>query len=146
MILEAAVVAFLAAAPVASVEQEVRDVEAKWNAAYAANDMPAYWGFYDEAATLWLGEGRVPLATYKKDWSALIAGGGKVLSNELKDVDVHVSPGGDAAVATYTVAVATRYPDGKVTKEVAHETDVLFKKDGKWKVVHVHYEAKPAAK
>jgi ketosteroid isomerase-like protein len=147
MLLEAAVVAFLAAAPVAaSVEQEVRDVEAKWNAAYAANDLPTYWSYYDAAATMWLAEGRVPLATYKKDWNALIAGGGKVLSNVLKDVEVHVSPAGDAAVATYLVTVATRYPDGKVVNDVAQETDVLFKKDGKWKVVHVHYETKPAKK
>ncbi len=146
MILEAAVLAFLAAAPAAAVEQEVRDTEAKWNAAYAANDMPAYWSYYDDAATLWLAEGRVPLASYKKDWSALIAGGGKVLSNELHDVQVQASPGGDAAVATYTVKVKTRYPDGKVVDEAAQETDVWFKKDGKWKVVHVHYETKPPAK
>ena len=61
-------------------------------------------------------------------------------------MDVHASPSGDAAVATYSVAVKTRYPDGKVSDEAAQETDVWFKKDGRWRVVHVHYEAKPAAK
>ncbi len=146
MVLEAAAVLLLAAAPATGVEQEVRDAEAKWNAAYAANDMPAYWSYYDDAATLSLSGARVPLASYKKDWSALIAGGGKVLSNELHDVVVQASPAGDAAVATYSVTVKTRYPDGKVVDEAAQETDVWFKKDGKWRVVHVHYETKPATK
>ena len=142
MILEAAALLLLATAP-ANLEQEVRDVETRFNAAYAANDMATYWSFYDDGLTQWWPEGRVDLPTYKKTWTKLLADGGKVISNELSDVRVSVSPSGDAAVASYKATVVTKQADGKLTHEVAQETDVLFKKDGKWKVVHIHYDPKP---
>jgi ketosteroid isomerase-like protein len=146
MIVEAAVVALLAAAPAVNVEQEVRDTEVRFNAAYAANDMPAYWAFYDEGLTQWWPDGRVDLPGYKKMWTKLLADGGKVLSNQLSDMRVSVSPSGDAAVASYKAEVETRQPDGTVTHEIAQETDVLFKKNGSWKVVHIHYDPKPVGK
>jgi ketosteroid isomerase-like protein len=144
MILEVALFAVLAASPAATTEQEVRDVEARFNAAYAANDMTTYWSFYDEALTQWWPEGRVDLPTYKTQWTKLLTDGGKVISNTLSDVRVHVSPSGDAAVASYKARVVTRQADGKVTDEIAQETDVLFKKSGAWKVMHIHYDPKPA--
>jgi ketosteroid isomerase-like protein len=58
---------------------------------------------------------------------------------------VQVSASGDAAVASYRVRVVMRQPDGKTTTEDVQETDVLFKKQGAWKVVHLHYSPKPAA-
>ena len=40
--------------------------------------------------------------------------------------------------------VTTRQPDGKTATEVMQETDVLFRRLGAWKVVHLHYS--PAKK
>jgi ketosteroid isomerase-like protein len=57
---------------------------------------------------------------------------------------VQMSPSGDAATATYAVDVVTRQADGKKTREKAWETDVWYKRDGKWKLVHVHYNSKEA--
>jgi hypothetical protein len=83
----------LAAAPDASaVEKEVRDAEARFNAAYAANDMKAYWEFYDEGLTQWWPEGRVTLAAYRQQWTKLLADGGSA-ENTLGDMVVQVSPG-----------------------------------------------------
>ncbi len=124
-------------------EAEVREAEARFNAAYLANDMAAYWPFYDPSLTQWWPDGRMPLETYKADWTKLLASGGKVLENEISDLVVQVAPAGDAAVASYAVRVVTRQPDGKVTKERVHETDVWFKRDGVWRVVHLHYTPKP---
>lgn len=134
----------VAGAPdVKKAEAEVVDAEKRFNAAYLANDMAAYWPFYDPAVTMWLGDDPSTLAAYKEQWTKLLKGGGKVLENTLSDLAVRVGPSGDSAVASYTVHVVTRQPDGSVTKERARETDVWFKQSGAWKVVHLHYAPKP---
>jgi ketosteroid isomerase-like protein len=130
-----------AAVPTAA-EKEVRDAEARFNAAYAANDMAKYWPFYDAGLTQWWPDGRVDLAKYKADWTKLLADGGRVLQNDLSDMLVQVSPSGDAAVASYRARVVTRQPDGRVTTEDVQETDVWFKKDGAWRVVHLNFAPK----
>jgi ketosteroid isomerase-like protein len=124
-------------------EAEIRDAEQRFNAAYLANDMAAYWPFYDASVTMWLGDEPSTLAAYKEQWTKLLKDGGKVLENTLNDIAVRVGPSGDSAVASYTVHVVTRQPDGSVTKERARETDVWFKQGGAWKVVHLHYAPKP---
>jgi ketosteroid isomerase-like protein len=132
-----------AASETAAVEKEVGDMETRFNAAYAANDMKAYWEFYDDGLTQWWPEGRVTLAAYKQQWTRLLADGGKVLENTLSDMVVQVSPSGEAAVASYALRVVTRQPDGSVTKERAQETDVWFKKDGRWRIAHLNYHPRP---
>ena len=124
-------------------EAEVREAEARFNAAYLANDMAAYWPFYDPSLTQWWPEGRVALPAYQAQWTKLLKDGGKVLENEISDLVVQVAPSGDAAVASYAIRVVTRQPDGKVTKERVHESDVWFKKGGVWRVVHLHYSPRP---
>jgi ketosteroid isomerase-like protein len=52
---------------------------------------------------------------------------------------VQIGPGGDAAVASYLAHVKTRSEKGRVSDETFHETDVWFKHDGSWKIVHLHY-------
>lgn len=130
-------------AALAKAEAEVREAEARFNGAYLANDMAAYWPFYDASLTQWWPEGRVDLPAYQAQWTKLLKDGGKVLENELSDLVVQVAPSGDAAVASYAARVVTRQPDGKVTKERVHETDVWFKRGGVWRVVHLHYSPKP---
>lgn len=124
-------------------EAEVVDAEKRFNAAYLANDMAAYWPFYDASVSMWLGDDPATLVSYKEQWTKLLKDGGKVQENTLSDLGVRVAPSGDSAVASYTVHVVTRQPDGSVTKERARETDVWFKQNGAWKVVHLHYAPKP---
>jgi len=47
-------------------EREIRDLEEKMNAAYAANDLPAYFAYYSDDFTQWLPDGRTDLPQYKK--------------------------------------------------------------------------------
>ena len=123
---------------------EIEKLVVAFNQAYERNDLETYFSYYADDATQWFATGRVSLADYKKEWYELIGGGGGVEKNALSDIRVQVSPGGDAAVATYVVDVVTRQADGKKTKERAFETDVWYKRDGKWKIVHLHYTAKEA--
>ena len=124
-------------------EAEVTDAEKRFNAAYLANDLASYFAFYDPSLTMWLGEDRVTLPAYQAQWTKLLKDGGKVLENNPADLAVRVGPSGDTAVAIYVAHVVTRQPDGSVTKERAEETDVWFKRDGAWRVVHLHYAPKP---
>ena len=124
-------------------EQAVRDAVTHCNKAYAANDLPTYFACYAPDLTQWWPEGRVDLAKYDKDWHKFVADGGRVKSAEVSDLVVQMAPSGDAAVASYQLRVVTQQVDGKVTTDVAHETDVLFRRGGQWKVVHLHWSPRP---
>jgi ketosteroid isomerase-like protein len=120
-------------------EREVRDAVIACNRAYAANDLPAYWAFYAPELSQWFATGRVDLPTYRRDWEKFVADGGRVEAAEVEDLVVQVGPSADAAVASYRLRVRTRGTDGKLTSEVMHESDVLFRRDGRWLIVHLNY-------
>lgn len=123
----------------AAVQSQIRDLEQKSNAAYAANDLPLYFSFYAPDFTQWLPEGRTNLEEYKKMWSGFIGGGGRVLQDDISDLQIQVGPSGDTAVASYLLHVKTQSAKGKVSDEHFQETDVFFYRDGAWKIVHLHY-------
>jgi ketosteroid isomerase-like protein len=127
-------------------EREINELEQKMNAAYAANDLPAYFAYYDPDFTQWLPEGRTDLPQYEKMWTAFIKSGGGVESDQTSDMHVQVDPSGDTAVASYLLRVKTRSAKGIVTDEEFQETDVWFKRGEAWKVVHLHYSHAPKKK
>lgn len=127
-------------------EKEILDLEHKMNDIYAANDLPNYFAYYAPDFTQWLPEGRTDLPQYEKQWTAFIHGGGRIESNEISDMHVQIGPAADTAVASYLAHVKTRSQKGKVSDEEFHETDVWFKRNGTWKIVHLHYSPAPKAK
>jgi ketosteroid isomerase-like protein len=127
-------------------EKEILALEDKMNAAYAANDLPTYFAYYADDFTQWLPEGRTDLPQYKKEWTAFIRSGGKIGSDQISDMHLQVGPAGDTVVASYLLHVSTRSPKGQVSDEDFHESDVWFKRDGVWKVVHLHYSPAPKKK
>jgi ketosteroid isomerase-like protein len=127
-------------------EKEVRDLEQKINAAYAANDLPTYFAYYSKDFTQWLPEGRTDLPEYEKMWTDYVKKVARVESVELSDVHVQVGPSGDAAVVSYLLHVKSRTVKGEITEEDNQESDVLFKRDGVWKVEFLHYSAAPKKK
>ena len=124
-------------------EQEVRNFEQRANAAYEANDLPKYFSFYASDFTQYLPEGRTDLAAYKKEWTDYIGEGNLVEKVQLSDMHIQTGPSGDTAVASYILHVRTKLKDGKITEEDNQESDVLFKRNGEWKVVFPHYSAAP---
>jgi ketosteroid isomerase-like protein len=75
------------------IEKEIRDLEDKMNAAYAANDLPVYFAYYAD------------------DSSAVEAKSSRLNPSDMK---IQIGP--------------------------------WFKRDGKWKVVHLHYSPSPNKK
>lgn len=124
-------------------EKEIRGLEEKMNAVYAANDLPAYFAYYANDFTQWLPEGRTDLPQYEKMWGGFIKSGGRIEAEQISDMHVQVDPSGDTAVASYLLSVRTRSPKGEVTDKDYQESDVWFKRNQVWKVVHLHYS--PAA-
>jgi ketosteroid isomerase-like protein len=118
---------------------DIRQLEQEFNAAYAANDLDKYFGYYADDAILWFPEGRTDIPSYKKEWTEYIKGGAQIQSGTVSDMHVRFSPQGDTAIASYLLRVKTMAADKKVTDEVFQETDVWFKVAGGWKITHVHY-------
>jgi len=131
----------LAGSPNTDVANEIRELTVEFNEAYERNELDKYFSYYADDLTQWFESGRVTLEQYKTDWYALIEAGGGVESTELSDLQVQVGPDGRTAIATYVATVVTRSPEGKRTKEQAWETDIWFKRDGQWKIVHLHYNS-----
>jgi ketosteroid isomerase-like protein len=138
----AALLLTCAAAP--STEQQIRDLEKSANDAYAANDLPVYFSFYAPDLRALYPEGPTNLPDYIKSWTAMIKSGARIEGFSYKDMVVQVSPGDDAAVASYQATAKQRNADKTVTTENFNETDVWFKRDGNWKIVEIHYSEIPA--
>ena len=129
-----------AATPTA-VEQEIMRLEQSSNDAYAANDLPKYFGYYAEDAMLIFYNERTTLAAYRKSWPESVKTE-PIQAVKLSDMVIRVIPSGDVAIASYQIEVRTGHPNGKATDEHAFETDVWVNRAGGWKIVHVQYSAK----
>ncbi|HSC46334.1 MAG TPA: nuclear transport factor 2 family protein [Candidatus Acidoferrum sp.] len=143
LILPATFLVLLAGPKPGSVEEEVRNFEQRANAAYEANDLPKYFSFYASDFSQFLPEGRTDLPAYKKEWTEYIGEGNRVQKVDLSDMKIQLGPNQDTAVASYLIHVRTKLKDGKVTDEDNQESDVLFKRNGEWKVVFLHYSSAP---
>jgi ketosteroid isomerase-like protein len=143
LIILAALVAFAAPAfaqgNVAAAEKEVRKVIADYNAAYGRNDLDTYFSYFAPDLTQWFPSGRVDLKSYRESWTKSVKEGNVLEKAEVLDLQVQISPAADAGVATYILRVTDKNPKGEVRTSDNHETDVLFKRDGAWKIVHVNY-------
>lgn len=123
----------------ATAEAEVRKVIADYNAAYEKNDLDTYFKAFAPDLTQWFPSGRVDRETYRADWTKTIQSGAKNEKVEVRDLRVQMSPSGDAAIATYLLRVTFRSAKGTVSTDDNQETDVLFKRNGAWTIVHVNY-------
>ena len=133
-------------APAVSREQaleEIREFVRKVNEAYAANDLDAYWSCYAPELTQFYAAGPLDLAGYQAYWNRYIADGNRMTEVRVEDLVIHLGPSHDAAVARYRIFTRLSHPDGTSTGEWSQESDVLFRRDGAWKVVHLHYSPAP---
>ena len=123
---------------------DITQLEQEFNAAYAANDLDKYFGYYSYDAILWFQDGRTDIPSYKKEWAEFIKSGAQIQAGTTSDMHIRFSPQGDAAIASYLLHLKTKKADQKVAEEVFQETDVWFKTAGGWKITHVHYSDAPA--
>jgi uncharacterized protein (TIGR02246 family) len=147
------VIAVLALSPVmasvasavspAAIEKEIVALEDAMNNAYAANDLPKYFGFYAEDVSAIFYNERTTLPAYRTMWTAAVRTD-PIEAVSTHDMQVRVSAAADVAIASYRIDVRTAHAKGPATDEHAFETDIWERRDGAWKVVHVQYS--PSAK
>jgi ketosteroid isomerase-like protein len=129
----------LATDEAARIEKEIRQAEASFNGAYERNDLAAYWIFFADDLSQFFDSGRVSLEQYKKDWTTLIEAGGAILEARLDDLQIRVSPRGDAAGAAYRLFIRMRDPKGQESSTWYLESDTWFRHGDRWQVVQLHY-------
>lgn len=134
----------LPALALAGPKADIAQLEQDFNAAYAANDLDKYFGYYSDDAVLWFQEGRTDIPSYKKEWAEFIKSGGRIQAGTTSDMHIRFSPQRDAAIASYLLHLTTQKADKSVANEVFQETDVWFKTAAGWKIAHVHYSDAPA--
>jgi ketosteroid isomerase-like protein len=138
----AALLLTCAAAPLP--DQQIREAEKGINNAYAANDLPTYFSYYAPDLRALYPEGPTNLPDYVKSWTATIKSGTKMVGFSDRGMVIQVSPSQDAAVASYQATAQQKNADGTVTTQQFNETDVWFKRNGKWQIVEIHYSEIPA--
>ena len=138
--------AALPAVGATGLESDIQQLEQDFNAAYAANDLDKYFGYYTDDAIFWFPEGRTDVPSYKKEWSEFLSDGGGIKAGTISDMHIKFSPMDDTAIASYVLHLTTREANQKVHTEDYQESDIWFRTDGGWKITHVHYSAAPVPK
>jgi ketosteroid isomerase-like protein len=129
-------------------EQEIRDAVKQIVAAYGANDVEKYFSFYAPDMTVLRATGRWTTQGYHERWKQVVGSGGGVASADVVDLQVQLSPAGDSAVASYQMPVKPRYASaeaakGQPTEIIYYMTDVYFRRNGRWEIVHLHWTVQP---
>ena len=127
----------------ASPKSDIEQLEQDFNAAYAANDLDKYFGYYTDDTIFWFPEGRTDVPAYEKEWNEFLHSGGGIEAGVVSDLHIAFSPQGDTAIASYVLRLTQREADAKVHTDDFQESDVWFKTASGWKIAHVHYSAAP---
>jgi ketosteroid isomerase-like protein len=129
-----------------SAQAEVWDAVVAFNRAFAENDPERYFALLDEEVSV-----ITPGSPYRVDGLpadregfefALREGHGQVGYFQALQPSVRVF--GDVAVVTY-YSRGSYGPEGKGRMLYLKETDVLARREGAWKIVHIHVSATPPA-
>ena len=116
-------------------ESAIRELDAQWSKAAAANDPDATVSFYSDDATLLPPNAPVAVgkAAIRASWAGLLAPGVSVTWQVNK---VEVARAGDMAYLTGTYLVTMKDPEGKPVTDRGKLLEVWKKQaDGKWKAI-----------
>jgi ketosteroid isomerase-like protein len=120
-------------------EREVWSVIEAFNRAFAANDPEHYFTFIDDDIVVLIPSSPYRIEGLKDDREefefSLKAGWTRI--GYFQELQPLVQIFGDTAVVTYYSRGAYG-PEGEAKVAYLKETDVLVKKNGKWKIVHIH--------
>jgi ketosteroid isomerase-like protein len=120
-------------------EAEVWRVIEEWNAAFAANDVERYFSFIDESITVLTASNPYRVEGMPDDRAEFEFGlkTGYSRVRYFEEVAPIVRVFGDTALATYFNR-GYYGPEGGGQLAYLKETNVLHRKDGRWRIVHIH--------
>ncbi len=121
------------------IEAEVLQVVGAFNRAFADNDADRYFSFVDRDITVITPSNPYRVDGIQADRAEFEAGlrSGSTRVHFFQELEPKVRLFGDAAVVTY-YSRGSYGPAGSARTAYLKETDVLARRDGSWKVVHVH--------
>jgi ketosteroid isomerase-like protein len=128
--------------PEADPDREILDAIEAFNHAFAANDPDRYFSFIDEEITVltpsnpYRVEG-IPDDREELEWG-IRTGSGRV--GYFQELQPRVQRYADVAIVTY-FSRGSYGPEGEERVAYLKETNVLVKREGGWKVVHIHVSA-----
>ena len=114
--------------------------------AFYTQNWDVYYTFYSDDVVLIDKTGDVmSLAEYESRAAEDTETLGELLTDSFDDsqVDVRLSPDGKSGIAYSRLPYLYRNSVGEETSITIAETDVWWRIDGKWKVVHIHYPEVP---
>lgn len=117
--------------------------------AFYTQDWDVYYTFYSDDVVLIDKTGDVmSLSEYESRAAQDAETLGELATDSFDDsqVDVRLSPDGNSGIVYSRLPYLYRNSDGKETHMMIAETDVWWKIDGNWKVVHIHYPEVPPIK
>jgi ketosteroid isomerase-like protein len=118
---------------------EIAELHRRRGEDWVKRDADAYLSFYWEDAVIWSAGERLTMAEVRRAFTALLAAGGGPLSIDLPPArDVVVNASGDAVVASFEWSARVRGVDGVVSDRTLYESDVWFRRNGAWKIIHMH--------
>ncbi len=120
-------------------EDEVRERMMEFVGAYGSNDVEGYIGTFAADGTQWWPGRRVTRDEYHELWSGVVGGGGGLTEANLSDLQIHTSPGGDGAVASYLLKVKRITDDPENVDATYQMSATFFKRDDKWEIIHFHW-------
>ena len=127
----------------AATEAQVLQVIEEFNRAFAANDPERYFSYIDEQITVITPSNPYRVEGIRDDREEFEYGirSGAARVGYFQEMQPKVQLLGETAVVTY-FSRGSYGPEGKTL--YFKETDVLVKREGKWKVVHIHVSATPS--
>lgn len=126
-----------------AIEQEVWNVIEAFNRAFTANDSATYFTHIADDITVITPSNpyRIDgLADDREEFEFGLRGGYRV--GYFQELQPKIQVFGDVAIVTY-YSRGSYGAEGKARTLYLKETDVLVKREGVWKVVHIHVSSTP---
>ena len=123
-------------------ELQVLGVIKEFNRAFKNNDPEKYFGYIDDQITVITPSNPYRVEGIKDDREEFEYGirSGATRVGYFQEMQPKVQLYGDVAVVTY-FSRGSYGPEGQAKTFYFKETDVLVKKEGSWKIVHIHVSA-----
>ena len=118
--------------------EDLRSIMRRLPDIYRAGDIAAYLTHYAHDISANFSGAIMNSDEARKFIASLFEGGGKTLHFQMGDPQMQFSENGDAAIVRYPWRERFRYSDGRQTDIEYYETDVWFRRNGEWKIAHVH--------
>lgn len=117
---------------------ELRNIMLRLPEIYRQGDIDGYLSHYASDITANFSGTLLNFDEARAFLKSLFAGNGKTLSFEIGEPQIQFSENEEAAIVRYPWRERFLFGDGRETDTEYYETDVWYRRNGEWKIAHVH--------